>query len=160
MYWARSQRPGPDAIDIASGELDAASEGILTIVQGVPLAELGGGRLSGAIRELAKASPLTMSVTTDREAMGGPEAEHALYYVCSEALTNAMKHARASRIDIDLRSDGDDLVETIADDGVGGADASGSGLQGLADRLAARGGRLRVDSPPGAGTTLTAWVPR
>jgi signal transduction histidine kinase len=51
------------------------------------------------------------------------------------------------------------MVATIADDGRGGADPSGSGLQGLADRLAARNGRLRVDSPPGAGTTVTASLP-
>jgi signal transduction histidine kinase len=56
------------------------------------------------------------------------------------------------------RLDGE-LVATIADDGRGGANPAGSGLQGLADRLAACRGRLRVDSPPGAGTTVTATVP-
>ncbi len=84
--------------------------------------------------------------------------ETALFYVCSEALANATKHARASRISIDLRRDRGDLVIAISDDGVGGARLSGFGLRGLADRLAVHGGRLRVDSPPGAGTTLIARI--
>ena len=86
-------------------------------------------------------------------------AETALFYVCSEALANAIKHAHATTIQVDLHRAGECLVATIADDGCGGADPSGSGLQGLADRVAASAGRLRVESPPGAGTTVTATVP-
>ena len=86
--------------------------------------------------------------------------EAAAYYVVAEALTNVAKYARASAVRVDVRrSDG--LVEvTVADDGVGGADAArGSGLRGLADRVEALGGRLELSSPAGAGTTLRAHLP-
>ena len=97
-------------------------------------------------------------MTTPADATADPERETALFYVCSEALANAIKHAGATRISIDLRRNRGDLVITIVDDGIGGAQVSGSGLRGLADRLAAFGGRLRVDSPPGAGATLRATI--
>jgi signal transduction histidine kinase len=86
--------------------------------------------------------------------------EAAVYFVASEALANVDKHARASRATVRvLRSTRDALVE-IADDGIGGAnDASGSGLRGLADRVEALEGQLRVVSPAGAGTTVTAVIP-
>jgi signal transduction histidine kinase len=98
-------------------------------------------------------------VTTSPAAASDPDTEATLFYVCSEALTNAVKHATASQIDIAINRVDDAVVVTVADDGCGGADPSGSGLQGLADRLAARGGQLRVVSPPGAGTTVTATIP-
>jgi signal transduction histidine kinase len=82
-----------------------------------------------------------------------------LFYVCSEAMTNAAKHSGAQRIVVTIDGSGRGITVSISDDGRGGANASGSGLQGLADRLASRGGRLRVESPPGAGTTVTATVP-
>jgi signal transduction histidine kinase len=81
-------------------------------------------------------------------------------YVCSEALVNAEKHAGASRLTVDLSQDDRSVVLRVTDDGRGGADPAGSGLSGLADRLAVYGGRLRVESPPGAGTILTATLPR
>jgi signal transduction histidine kinase len=85
--------------------------------------------------------------------------EETAYYVASEALANAAKHARATAVTISARRlDGDLLVE-VDDDGVGGADPDGSGLRGLADRVAALDGRLRVHSPPGSGTCITAELP-
>ena len=90
-----------------------------------------------------------------------PESiEVAAYFVASEALANVDKHARASRATVRVvRSVGGALVE-IADDGIGGADdANGSGLRGLADRVEALDGQLRVVSPPGAGTTVTRGDP-
>jgi signal transduction histidine kinase len=92
------------------------------------------------------------------DAAGGQETETALFYVCCEALANAVKHAHATRVAITVERLDGEIVATVSDDGCGGADPSGSGLQGLADRLAARNGRLRVDSPPGAGTTVTAMI--
>jgi signal transduction histidine kinase len=79
--------------------------------------------------------------------------------VCCEALANAVKHAQATRAAITVEHVDGEVVVTVSDDGRGGADPSGSGLQGLVDRLAARKGRLQVDSPPGAGTTVTAMIP-
>jgi signal transduction histidine kinase len=85
--------------------------------------------------------------------------EETAYYVASEALANAAKHARASVVTISAHlCDGGLLVE-VDDDGVGGADPNGSGLRGLADRVAALDGRLRVDSPTGQGTRIRAELP-
>ena len=86
--------------------------------------------------------------------------EAAAYFVVSEALANIAKHAEASTVRIRVqRTDGRAVVE-IADDGIGGADGTrGTGLRGLADRVDALGGRLRVESPPGRGTLVHAEIP-
>jgi signal transduction histidine kinase len=112
-----------------------------------------------ALQALAEASPVPVTVAVADDAAGSQEAETALFYVCCEALANAVKHAEATRVTIAVERVHGGMVATVADDGRGGADPSGSGLQGLADRLAARNGRLRVGSPPGAGTTVIAVVP-
>ena len=89
-----------------------------------------------------------------------PQAEVAAYYVISEALANAVKHAAATRVTVRVRGGGSALEVEVVDDGVGGADVrGGSGLEGLADRLAALDGRLEVTSPLGEGTTVTAVIP-
>ena len=147
-------------IDIVVQELRAASQEITDLVAGVPPAQLGGGQLRDALKSLAARSPVSVSVAVAADVAGDPAAETTLFYVCSEALANAVKHAGSSRVAIDVVRQDDAIVATIADDGCGGADPSGSGLQGLVDRLAAENGRLRVDSPPGAGTTVTAMIPR
>jgi signal transduction histidine kinase len=86
--------------------------------------------------------------------------EAAAYFVCAEALTNVAKYADATRVTVEARRDGGRLTVTITDDGAGGADPErGSGLRGLADRVEALGGRLSVESPPGAGTRLVAELP-
>jgi signal transduction histidine kinase len=86
--------------------------------------------------------------------------EVAAYYVASEALANATKHAQAAHIDISLAARNDTLLLEIRDDGVGGADATrGSGLVGLTDRVEALGGSIRVESRPGEGTHVTAVLP-
>ena len=81
----------------------------------------------------------------------------------SEALTNAAKHASASQVTVDVLheggAEGDRLRVEVVDDGVGGADAEGSGLRGLADRVAAVGGRFGVSGPAGGGTRVTATLP-
>ena len=86
--------------------------------------------------------------------------ELAAYFVASEALANAAKYSGASHATVRLWRAGPVAKIEIADDGVGGADAGlGSGLRGLADRVAALDGRLLIKSPPGAGTTVTAELP-
>jgi signal transduction histidine kinase len=107
---------------------------------------------------LAERSPVPVSVSVAANAASDSDTETALFYVCSEALANAVKHANANRIAITVRRVNNAIMATVSDDGRGGADPSGSGLKGLADRLATLNGRLRVDSPPGAGTTVTAVV--
>ena len=83
----------------------------------------------------------------------------AAYFVCAEALANASKHAQASRVDITGAPDGGVLRITVTDDGIGGADPSGSGLRGLRDRFAVLGGVARRTRAPGGGTVVTATVP-
>jgi signal transduction histidine kinase len=86
--------------------------------------------------------------------------EVAAYYVVSEALTNAAKHAHASVIHVNLQSGDGPLRLRVRDDGDGGADPSrGSGLIGLKDRVEALGGKMTVDSPPGVGTCLDVELP-
>jgi signal transduction histidine kinase len=86
--------------------------------------------------------------------------EVAAYYVVSEALANATKHAGATCVVISLERGSDGVVLTIADDGAGGADPRrGTGLVGLSDRVEALGGSLRVVSPPGHGTQITVDLP-
>jgi signal transduction histidine kinase len=89
-----------------------------------------------------------------------PIVETTLYYVCSEALTNVARYARASRATVDLVTSGSRLLLVVTDDGIGGADPDGgSGLRGLKDRVEALGGRLLVEPGEGHGTRLTAELP-
>jgi signal transduction histidine kinase len=166
MSELRAMRPtlpdgdAADAVDVVIGELAAACDEVIDLVAGVPPAELKGALLLEALHAVARRSPVPVTLDAAVIVPVGPAVASAIYYVCSEALVNAAKHADATRVDITLRETSDAVVVTIADDGCGGADPSGSGLQGLSDRLASTGGRLRVDSPVGAGTTIVAWVAR
>jgi signal transduction histidine kinase len=82
------------------------------------------------------------------------------YFVVCEALANAVKHAAATRAAVTVEHRGAELHVTVADDGGGGAATpAGGGLAGLTDRVAALGGRMRLDSPVGAGTRLTVELP-
>ncbi|MBT2483285.1 MULTISPECIES: sensor histidine kinase [unclassified Microbacterium] len=92
-------------------------------------------------------------ITADRA------AETAAYFVASEAVTNAIKHAEASAIHIRVHGEAGRLTVVVEDDGVGGADPSGPGLSGIATRVAARDGLLRVRSPAGGPTTIEAVIP-
>jgi signal transduction histidine kinase len=101
--------------------------------------------------------PVGLNVTQSR--FPAP-VEAAAYFVCSEALANIGKYAKASRAAIEIAQRDGVLCVSIDDDGRGGANLdAGSGLRGLADRVEALGGRLRVDSPPGKGTVLSAELP-
>jgi signal transduction histidine kinase len=89
-----------------------------------------------------------------------PPIEAAAYYVVSESIANVVKHAHASSVRVGLNTENGAVVIEVADDGVGGADAAnGSGLRGLADRLAALDGRLRIESPQSGGTRVVAEIP-
>jgi signal transduction histidine kinase len=89
-----------------------------------------------------------------------PPVEAAAYFLIAEALTNVARYAHATSARVEVRHAGDEVLVLIADDGVGGVDLdAGSGLRGLQDRLAAVGGTLSIDSPPGAGTRLHARIP-
>jgi signal transduction histidine kinase len=120
------------------------------------LAERG---LEGALTELAQRSVLPVEVSVASGCLPG-ELEAAVYFVCSEALANAAKHASATNVSIEVDADDGELAVRVVDDGRGGADvARGSGLRGLADRVEALGGELRIESPPGGRTVIAARLP-
>jgi len=156
---AASHAPIADAVGASVMEVAAARADVARIVAGVPPVALGQGQLAGGLRLLAARSPLPVTVTLDEEACADAQAETALFYVCSEALTNAVKHAQAQSVTVRLAARSGELELSVQDDGTGGADATGSGLLGLADRLAAVDGNLTIDSTYGAGTTVVARVP-
>jgi signal transduction histidine kinase len=139
--------------------LDSARSELRRFAQGIHPAALTDAGLSAALNELAARSPIPVEV----RAPGGrlpPAVETAAYFVCSEALANVAKHAAATRVEVDAGVADGRLRLKIADDGSGGADPRrGSGLRGLADRVEALGGGLRVTSPPGKGTELVAELP-
>ena len=144
---------------IAAGLADAVAE-LQEFSRGIHPAILSERGLGPALRTLARRSavPVDLDVTTNARC---PEpVEIAAYYVASEALANAMKHAQASRIEMSLTTRHGSLLLSIRDDGVGGADpARGSGLAGLADRVEALGGSIRLHSAAGAGTHITVDLP-
>jgi signal transduction histidine kinase len=144
---------------IAAGLADAAAE-LQEVSRGIHPAILSERGLGPALRTLARrcAVPVELEVRTDARC---PEpVEVAAYYVASEALTNAMKHAQASRIEMSLAARDGSLLLSVRDDGIGGADpARGSGLAGLTDRVEALGGSIRLDSVARAGTHITVDLP-
>jgi GAF domain-containing protein len=140
--------------------LTAALEELREYVRGIHPAVLMKGGLGPALRALARRSTIPVDLVVRVEGRLAERIELGAYYVVSECLTNAAKHANASRVDIAVEEADGLLKLSVRDDGVGGARfVSGSGLVGLKDRVEALGGRLAVESPAGAGTTLHAEIP-
>jgi signal transduction histidine kinase/PAS domain-containing protein len=143
-----------------AGGLAGALEDLVEISRGIHPAILAAGGLGPALKTLARRSavPVELDLRSDRRL---PErVEVAVYYVVSEALTNAAKHAHASVVHVDVDVEDSIVQLAIRDDGVGGADPTrGSGLIGLTDRVEALGGRIEVASPAGRGTSLLARIP-
>ncbi|GAA3308469.1 sensor histidine kinase [Nonomuraea dietziae] len=129
------------------------------LIRGVHPQVLTDRGLAAAIGEVASRSPIPVEVETVLERLPEP-VETAAYYVVSEALANVARHSGASRAWIRASRAPGALVVEIGDDGAGGADpAKGSGLTGLADRLAVVGGRLSLSSPAGGPTTMRVEIP-
>ena len=153
----RAARPGE--IEAAANELDEALADLRDLARGIhPTAVVQGG-LSSAVEALAERTPLPVSVRIPRQRWP-VGIEVAAYFVVAEALTNTVRHARATRAEVTAIQEDGRLLISITDDGIGGADAAaGTGLGGLADRLAALGGRLEVMSPPDGGTLVRGDLP-
>jgi signal transduction histidine kinase len=144
---------------VADG-LEGVLDELREMARGIHPAILAKGGLAPALKTLARR--WTVPVKLDLRAMARlPErVEVATYYVVSEALTNAAKHAQASLVNVELETVEGALCLCVRDDGVGGADpVRGSGLVGLKDRVEALGGALTIQSPAGAGTTLRVELP-
>ncbi|MEV4177663.1 histidine kinase [Nonomuraea sp. NPDC049709] len=130
------------------------------IARGLHPAVLTAHGLAVALESLAARAPVPIRLTVELDDRLAEAVEVAAYYVVCESLANIGKHARASSATVDVTRVGDQLVVEVVDDGVGGADTeSGSGLRGLADRVEAQGGRLRVWTPHGDGTRVRAEMP-
>jgi signal transduction histidine kinase len=144
----------------AGDELQGAIDDLRELARGIHPALLEDEGLPAAVAALARRAglPVTARIALERRLPRIVEA--TAYFTVAEALTNATRHAHATQATVELRDGGDRLLVVVEDDGTGGADASrGSGLRGLADRLASVDGRLVIDSPAGGGTRLRAEVP-
>jgi PAS domain S-box-containing protein len=144
----------------AASGLAGAVDDLVEISRGIHPAILAAGGLGPALKTLARRSAVPAKLDLRSYRRLPERVEVAAYYVVSEALTNAAKHAHASVVHVDVNAD-DAIVElAIRDDGVGGADpVRGSGLVGLTDRVEALGGRIEVASPAGHGTSLLVRIP-
>jgi signal transduction histidine kinase len=144
---------------VTAGLADALEE-LREYARGIHPAILTDGGLAPALRALSRRSPVPVALTVRSGARLPGQAEITAYYVVSEALANAAKHARASAVRVTVETRDGMVRLSVSDDGTGGADpARGSGLAGLADRVTAAGGTLTVHSRPGQGTRLTAELP-
>ncbi|MCW2672620.1 MAG: hypothetical protein JWP14_1209 [Frankiales bacterium] len=139
-----------------TGALDELRE----ISQGIHPAILTEGGLQAALKALARRSAVPVELEVRANGQLSEQVEVAAFYVVSEALTNAAKHASATVVRVDVETDDVIARLCVSDDGVGGADLDrGSGLVGLRDRVEALGGRIEITSPVGGGTALVATIP-
>jgi signal transduction histidine kinase len=144
----------------ADAQLDEALDELRELARGIHPAILTDRGLGPAVEALTSRSPVQVELTEVPDERLPEPVEAAAYYVVAEAVTNAVKYAQASTVSVSIRRSNGRALVLVADDGVGGADAGhGSGLSGLADRLEALDGRLRVESPPNRGTRIEAEIP-
>jgi len=146
-----------EEVDRAVTHLGLTIQELRDLASGMQPVALSTGGLLAAVADLAERIPVPMEFDVPDRRFDAA-AESAAWFVIAEGVSNAVKHAAADTVRIDVTSGGSDLVVTIADDGVGGADPAGSGLQGLHDRVAAIGGMLLV-SEGAPGTTVRAVLP-
>jgi len=143
----------------AAEEVHVAVEELRELAGGIHPGILTQGGLAVALDALASKGSVPVTVDAKLERLR-PEIEATAYFVASEALTNVAKHAQASGARVKALLEDGKLVIEVADDGIGGAAAEGgTGLRGLADRVEAQGGSLRIDSPPGGGTRIIGEIP-
>ena len=160
----RELGPATDAttlaeLDAATAEAAAAIADIRELARGVHPAILSEAGLGAALTSLADRTPLPVAIEDSVPGRLPAPVEVTAYFVVAEALTNAIKHAGASRVQIRAWLDDDRLRLEIWDDGRGGADPDGRGLTGIRDRVSALGGSMQILSEAGAGTRLEVDLP-
>jgi signal transduction histidine kinase len=149
-----------DRLKHARSEVAESLDELRDIARGLHPAVVSGHGLAVALESLAAATPFEVQLQTVGLPRLPEQLEVAAYYVVSESLTNAAKHAQADRVTVEAGITDDTLMVEIVDNGIGGADSErGTGLRGLADRIEALNGRLRVWSPVGKGTRVRAEIP-
>ena len=162
--------PVREALAAAHDEAMLALTELREFIRGLHPAVLSDRGLDAALSGLAARAPLPIRLHVDVSEPAAPGVEAVAYFIVSEAITNVVKHAQATRAEVTVTrtgsrggsGDGDLLRLTVTDDGRGGAVAGagdGTGLRGLAQRAAAVDGTLAIDSPPGGPTTITAELP-
>jgi PAS domain S-box-containing protein len=153
----------PDALERlerARREVALSLGELRDVARGIHPAVVSGHGLAVALESLAARAAVPVELSVELPGRMQERLEVAAYYVVSESLTNVGKHAEASRATVDVSRVNGDMVVEVVDDGVGGADTEhGTGLRGLADRVEALGGRLRVWTPRGRGTRVRAELP-
>jgi PAS domain S-box-containing protein len=153
----------PDALEVldrATGELSDAVQELRELARGIHPAVLTDHGLLPALEMLAGRSNVPVELCAELEGRLPGPVEAAAYYLVSEALTNASKHAGACSVRVEVRRENGCALVEVADDGQGGAEpGGGSGLRGLEDRIEALGGRLELESAAGEGTALRARIP-
>ena len=164
--FASAPEPVRQAIAEAHDEAVLALTELREFIRGLHPAVLNDRGLNAALSGLAARAPLPVALHVDLARPASPSVEAVAYFIVSEALTNVVKHAQATRAEVTATRRGDLLRITVTDDGRGGAAAAaddggtaGSGLRGLAQRAAAVDGTLAIDSPPGGPTVITAELP-
>jgi signal transduction histidine kinase len=153
-------RDAQDARELLQTALTEASEGLTELRQlarGLHPSVLTDRGLGAAAAALAARSPLPVDVAVGDERYR-PHVEAAAYFFIAEALTNVVKHARASHAELSVHQRDGLVVIDVRDDGVGGVDVTGSGICGLRDRVEAVGGQMQLESRPGQGTHLRATI--
>jgi signal transduction histidine kinase len=147
-------------LERARREIDTSLDELREVAHGIHPAVVSGHGLAVALEQLAARAPVPVDLSVQIDRRLPEEVEVAAYYLISESLANVGKHAQASSARVEVGGGNGRLQVEVVDDGVGGADTEGgSGLRGLADRVEALGGRLRVWSPRGGGTRVQAEIP-
>jgi signal transduction histidine kinase len=147
-------------IDQARREIAASLTELREIARGIHPAVVSGHGLGVALEQLAARAPVPVELHVETQGRLPEILEVAAYYVVSESLANVAKHSQAKAVRVNVVQEAGELVLEIVDDGIGGADSErGSGIRGLADRVEALDGRLRVWTPRGGGTRLKAEIP-
>jgi signal transduction histidine kinase len=147
-------------VDEARHEVATSLEELRDVARGIHPAVLTGHGLAVALESIAARAAVPVRLAVEIEGRLPEQVEVAAYYVISESLANIGKHAKASKATAKIARANGQVVVEVVDDGVGGADTErGSGLRGLADRVEALGGRLRVWTPVGGGTRVKAEIP-
>jgi len=148
-----------EGFDRMQREIDGVLEDVRELSRGLHPSLLSRAGLGPAVRALARRSPIPVKLEIDVSDRPPEPLETAVYFVVSEALTNAIKHSHATGVSITITSHESEIVATISDDGVGGARLDGSGLTGLVDRVEAIGGRFTLRSPVDTGTSVSIELP-
>ena len=148
------------ALEQARDELVESLHELRELARGIHPAVVAGHGLEVALESLVARAPVPVRLTVDLDGRLPERIEMTAYYLVSEGLANVAKYARAAGAKVDITRRNGELVVEVVDDGVGGANTDGgSGIRGLADRVEALGGRLRVWSPGGGGTRVRAEIP-